>query len=229
MQIKNNKIKQLPLIIGMAISGMVLIPQNCSATYLTADYGIGEDLYLKVDGVESAHWAGSIKIDVDGSHRIALCVDLFTMMNVNQAYGTNLGLSGQINNGGRVAWLLDNELPVLHSASELAGLQLAIWDIVSDNGNGLSSGRIQAPTLHSTDVFAMAGARSLIALSAGKSSTDGIVYSNFNLSTGGKVQTLMGVPDVINNHSGIPEPQSFVMIGIGGLAGLWLKLKLKRK
>lgn len=227
MQINNNKIKGLLLIGGIAIVGTVLLPQQASATTLLANFGTGENVYLNVDGTDVRDWAGSIKINVSGSNATALCVDLFDSMKVNQTYGTNLESSSTINNGGRVAWLMDTELPVLSSASDLAGLQLAIWDIVVDNGNGFSSGRVKAATQHTTDAAALSEANSLLALSVGKSSTDGIVYANYDLSSCTNVQTLMGVTGSPNHQGAVPEPQSVTMMALGGLAGLWLKLRRK--
>ncbi len=229
MKLKNNKYKQLLSIGGMAIIGLVLFSQASFATFITADFGVGGPVFLQVDGIETREWAGSIKIDVDDSQRIAMCVDLFTLMNTNQTYGTNFGMPSSIGNGGRVAWLLDNELPLLNSDATLAGLQLAVWDIVHDNGNGFSYGRIQASTQQPTDVIALNAANALLALSAGKSATDGTVYYNYNLFDGRKVQTLMGAgPGILlDQSSGVPEPQSLAMIAIGGLAGLWLKLRHK--
>jgi hypothetical protein len=229
MQIKNNKTKQLLTIGGTAILSLVLFPQETFATYLSADFGVGESVFLKVDGVETIQWAGSIKINVDDSQAIALCVDLFVPMSINQIYGTNLGTPGQIYNGGRVAWLLDNELPQRNTAATLAGLQLAIWDIVHDNGDGFSLGRIQAATQSPTDVLALDEANMLLALSAGQYANDATVFDNYELSCNRtKVQTLMGPgADASSDPAGVPEPQSFAMIALGAIAGGCLKLRRK--
>lgn len=228
MQNNNNKTKQISHFIGGAFLGLVLFSQTASATSLVADYGTGENLFLKVDGVETSAWAGTIKLNVGGLQQIALCVDFFNSMNVHQTYGTNLGTPGQINNGGRVAWLLDYELPTLRGASQMAGLQLAIWDIVTDNGNGLSSGRIQASAKHMTDAAAATEAKALLSLSAGHSATNAVVYFNYNLTNCENVQTLMGATTPTNNGSSTPEPQTFAMLGAGGFAGLLLKLRRRK-
>ncbi len=209
--------------------GLVLFSQTASATSLTADFGVGENLNLRVDGVEMRDWAGSVNIDVDGVRSLALCVDLFTSMNVNHTYGTTIGTEVTIDNGGRVAWLMENEMPSLSGVSQLAGLQLAVWDIVHDNGNGLSTGRIRQSTAHTTDAAAVNEATALIALSLGHSAADGIVYNNYNLHDFSKVQTLMSVPVSANSvATSTPEPQSIGMMAMGGLAGLWMKLRRRK-
>ena len=213
----------------MAVLSVVLFPQKSFATYVSADFGTGKYLNLKVDGTETKDWAGSLNLNVSGSKSTALCVDLFTSMSVNQIYGTNFGTPSQINNGGRVAWLLDYELPQLNRAASLAGLQRAIWDIVHDNGNGFSSGRIQASTLHPTGAAAFNEAKALLVLSAGNFAAGGTVYFNHELSNGHNVKTLMGAgPNNIPIQlSGIPEPQTSAMLAMGGLTGLMLKRRRK--
>jgi hypothetical protein len=226
MSYKNNKTKQISLFIGAAILGLVLFSEPASATSLIANFGVGETLNLKINGVDSHTWAGSIKIDVDGVKSLALCVDLFSNMNVNQTYGTHLGSEGPILNGRRVAWLMENEMPTLNGAAQFAGLQLAVWDLVHDNGNGFSTGRIQSTS--KTDAVALGEANALLALSSGMTAPDGIVYNNYNLCDFSKVQTLMGVPPGGHTGANTPEPQSIGMLVMGGVAGLWMKFRRRK-
>ena len=71
----------------------------------------------------------------------------------------------------RVAWLLNNYYPT--NAVTGAGLQLAIWDIMSDNGDGFTSGLVRKSTSNGspTNATVLADAIQYEALSVGKSST----------------------------------------------------------
>lgn len=91
-------------------------------------------------------YAGAVNITVsdtvDGTvDTIAFCVDLFTSSGLS-TYNTTLQSPSTVTNGGRVAWLLQS-LPSVDTATEGSGLQLAIWDIVHDNGDGLAAGVVR--------------------------------------------------------------------------------------
>ena len=221
-----NKINQFSLVIGGALLALVLFPQSGLATSLTVKSGTGEELYLKVDGSVTSAWAGSIQVNVGGGLQTVMCVDYFDSLSSNVAYTTTIGAPNQINNGGRVAWLLDYELPTLSSAAQLAGLQLAIWDIVTDNGDGFGAGRIRSASNPATDTVALGVANTMLSLSAGKSSTYANVYFNADPLSCTTIQTLMG--GTVPPSTPTPEPQSFAMIGAGAIALSMLKLRRRK-
>jgi hypothetical protein len=114
--------------------------------------------------ISQAYFTGVIDINLDSLYnRDTLCVDLFTDIMIGSTYYTTVLSPSQVT--GRniaelqtVAWLIDNELPAVNLAVQQgatahggaaamgAGLQLAIWDITVDGGDGLSSGQVQAVT-----------------------------------------------------------------------------------
>ena len=116
----------------------------------------------------------------------------------------------------RVAWLLTNQYPT--SAAAGAGFQLAIWDILTDNGDGFSAGKVQKSTGTATNATVLADAIGYETASAGKSSATQFVIYNNTTTQGVKVQTLMGLwPTDGGPVPETPEPASIIMI-FSGLA-----------
>ena len=186
---------------AIVLAAILSIPGWATTIILTgvdSSLGMQQSLYFDQDGVATQeYWAGGINVLVNGFARLVFCVDLFTNIGLNTTYGTQLDFSDtpQLK---RVGWLLQNELPLITTQAGGAALQLAIWDIVTDNGDGfgVGKGRIYQSTsgAHPTDPTVLATAISLESLSVGKSSNYGIcVYHNVTLSNGTTVQTLMGI------------------------------------
>src|ERR1022692_935202 len=108
----------------------------------------GESLWIDINGTpQNLYWAGGFDIVLDGTYdRVVFCVDLLTNIYVPGTYTTTLDYSNSpyITPGNssdkislrRVAWLLEKEWP--STPTEGAALQLAIWDIVTDGGNGFA-------------------------------------------------------------------------------------------
>jgi len=193
----------------------------------------GENTYLTETGVDTATYAGEGDIELDGTTaRTAFCVAIFVDILIGQTYNTSLEDIAAVNNGGRVGWLLDDELPQLPisgsgvlgtAAQQGAGLQMAIWDIVNDNGDGFSSGNIQAAS--NTDPTALADAQLFEAASLGKSA-DAWVYYNTDPTTGAVAQTLMGFVALTDGGpiEATPEPSTFGVVSLGlVMAGLALR------
>ncbi len=200
-------------------------------TGLHTSLGLQNSLYFDEDGVASqAYWVGGIDIKVDNFSRVVFCVDLFTDINLS-TYRTQLDFSDtpQLK---RVGWLLQTQLPGITTAAGGAALQLAIWDIVTDNGDGFDpgKGRVTQSTdgTHPTDPKVLATAISLETISQGMSSNFGVVYHNFTTSGGTVVQTLMG--GTVND--GGPQPTtpeiSPVVLMLSGI-GLMLIGRRRRR
>jgi len=179
------------------------------------DWTRGESIWINEDGTDvSAYFAGVIDItvnDTDGSYtRDSLCVDLFTDIYLYQQYDTNVLGPGDVagKNLPRVSWLIDNALLPSQNSSytsalpttdwvstpdQGAGIQLAIWDIVHDGGDGFSGGRVQAGSAaNPTDPNVLAWAEAYEGMSAGQSSNLAYVYQNFDTGTTVPAQMLAG-------------------------------------
>ena len=217
-----------------------------SATTIEAtgvDWARGQSIWIQEDGVDkSAYFAGVILITVtDGGQqysRDSLCVDLFTDININTVYDTTILHPYQVpgKNLPRVSWLVDNAmLPTqeptyvsalssgywVTTAAQGAGIQLAIWDIVHDGGDGFSAGRVQAVTNPSnpTDSNVLSWANTYEALSAGNSSAFAFIYNNVNMGNGVPAQMLAGPRFADGGPVPNPEPATFLMAG-AALIGL---------
>lgn len=79
----------------------------------------------------------------------AFCVDINAAAHVGApAYAINLTTTNSLTNGGRVAWLYNNALFLYsqhtnissNAADQRSGLQLAIWNVLYDTDNTVSSG-----------------------------------------------------------------------------------------
>ena len=225
---------------GLAVAETVIIPSG-------VDNSRGGSLWIREDGQEKdAFFAGVIFLSVleNGQKfdRDSLCVDLFTDIYLNQTYGTTVLRPDQVpgKNLGRVSWLVDNallptqgpvgfsELPTTDWVTDFgrgAGIQLAIWDIVHDNGDGFDAGagRVQAAQDHVTDAEALLWARRYETLSAGKSSDLAFVYNNISLSNGAPAQMLVGpmfsdagpkpAPNPITDSSPAPDAPTMALTG----------------
>ena len=163
-------------------------------------------------------WAGGI-LTIAGNSAVEdyYCVDLFHDINVPGTYLDNVSLPNAALRQDRVAWMIDNLTTTFSKDSSIsklqgAGLQLAIWDIVTDGGDGFSTGSVQKAATTNADVVAWA--QQYIALSVGKSAMDVGVYQVSTLNKKGvPYQTLMG-------DTTVPEPASlgFAAFGILTLA-----------
>lgn len=173
--------------------------------YLGAEPTKGQNLDLLVDGNLVTYFAGLSNIIIDGLYlQNAFCVDVDTTI-TNGIYQVIVSDPSTLSNGGRVGWLLQNLMGTVINQVTGAGMQLAIWDIVEDNGNGFGTGRIAAAG--STDAAVLAAAQNFLDLSAGQSAIAGIVYSN---AAGANLTQTLIVPP-----ASVPEPAT---LGIAGLA-----------
>ncbi len=215
---------------GSAMANTLIMPTG-------VDWNRGEGFWIQEDGVDTqAYFGGVILISVsDGGQqwsRDTLCVDLFTDIYLGQQYGTTILTPSDVpgKNLQRVSWLVDNALlPTqvsgtsstlpstqwVTTAAQGAGIQLAIWDIVHDGGDGFSSGRVQAVTNPSdpTDPAVLAWANTYEALSLGRSSNLAYIYDNVDLGNGQPAQMLAGPLFLDHGPTPTPEPVTLSLVG----------------
>jgi len=213
-------------------------------TGITTDLGMGtalgsganSSLWSQQDGSNfNAYWIGGMNITANGIARVVFCVDAFTDIYIGSTNSSTLTAPSTAQMQ-RAAWLLTTEyagLTVPHSgvsSNQLgAALQLALWDITMDNGDGMTAGRIRKSSsgLHPTDAVVLQYANQFIAESVGHSSTNAIVYNNVCISgapagsCGVQSQTLLGI--VVNDGGPqvpAPEPSTISLCMIAGVAGI---------
>ncbi len=197
----------------------------------------GESIWINEDGQNvDAYFAGVLLISLTSNgqtvNRDTLCVDLFTDIYIRQMYGTSVLHPYQVpgEDLARVSWLVDNALLPTQSSypsllpeeywvntpAEGAGIQLAIWDIVHDGGDGLYAGRVQAatgPNGQVTDPLAVAAAQYYLSSSVGMSSGLAYIYSNVNLSNNLPAQMLAGPMFTDGGPVPNPEPSTLILVG----------------
>lgn len=178
----------------------------------------GEDIIFQTNSggglTQDFTFAGVFNVTVDGNPlAYAFCLDTFVTAGSMTA---NESGAASVNGGTRIAWLFDNAFPLINSTAGYAGLQLAIWDIYHDSGDGFDAGVIQRDTLLTSSAV-LAAANGFLTSSAGQSSPNAVVYTN--VLGAGASQTMI---------TGVPEPAT---IGIAGaaLAGLGLLRRRVKK
>ena len=221
----------LTVFVGIGFSGTI-----GTLTPTGVDWSRGESLWIDEDGVSTdAYFAGVIFIALfqDGQtyNRDTFCVDLFTDIYLGVKYNTTLVHPYQYpsKNLDRVSWLVDNALlPTqgtyssvlpqsdwVRTSQQGAGMQLAIWDITHDNGDGFSAGRVQASTIQGqqTDPVTLAWATAYETLSAGQTSSLAFVYDNTDIGSGAPAQMLEGPEFTDGGPAPNPEPATCLLVG----------------
>jgi hypothetical protein len=236
-------------IIFLIVSAVLICSPAAAATLIATGLdttrGVS-NLWITGNGSEmDVYFAGPVYVQLsDGTtsfSRDTMCVDLFTDIFIGQSYESVVLLPDQVpgRNLNRVSWLVDNALlPVQngnfnHSAlpqvdwvtdpAQGAGLQLAIWDIVHDAGDGFTDGRVQeGSAAHPTDPQVLLWAQNYEWLSTGQSSDDAFVYQTTDLGSGQAAQMLEG-PAFYQDGGPRPAPEcaTFLLAG-SALLGLGL-------
>lgn len=159
------------------------------------------------NGTVTTTTAGLLNIRIDGTHYSAYCFDLFTSIAINDTFPVNGAHPTANTVQARAAWAIANYLGSTTQAFQSAALQLAVWDILHDNGDGLAAGagRIQVSTVSGrvtpSNIATLAG--QIIQASVGKSYTGGNIYTHIS---GPSVKQMLYVSDV-------PEPATIFLSG----------------
>ncbi len=103
------------------------------------------------DGQVQQGYAGGIVLNLNNAAIGVLCVDLFTHIAIDDTLPVDFILPQYLNSsdpsrGLRAAYLYVTQYANITNSADGAALQLAIWDIVHDGGDGFSAGRLQAST-----------------------------------------------------------------------------------
>ena len=215
------------------------------------DWSRGESIWINENSAPvDAYFAGVIYIDLTQNgqdyQRDTLCVDLFTDIYLWQTYGNQVLDPSAVPGRGleRVAWLIDNAMlpPQNPLASTVmdpsewvttpaqgAGIQLAIWDITTDGGDGLSAGSVQASSdpNNPTPADVINWANYYESASVGQASDAAFVYLNWNTSNLSPAQMLEGPMFLDNGPAPAPEPVPYLLVGTS-LLGLGLMTRRMR-
>lgn len=217
----NNKNK-IAAIALLSLSFLAGAPSAQASTMTYNGGGYGSNVDLKINGDLDSVFAGQLLITLDAQSAVAFCVDLFSPLS-RTTYNTTLGSPVTFTNGGRAAWIVENYAQNITTNAAAAAVQLALWEVVHDNGSGLSAGIIRAASTVSSSL--KMEANNIVAASLGQSSNNATILYNTFASSGAKAQTLIVYTPPTSE---VPEPSSVAMLSIGA-AGIGFGVYRKRK
>ncbi len=162
---------------------------------------------------------------VNGSSLVdVLCVNLFQSITLYESYSAaSVAPLSYDADAGAAAWLMQTFLPIVDSAIEGAALQLAVWDVIHDGGDGLDAGRIQSSAHTNASVLSLASL--WVSASQGMTGDAALVFTAAPNACSFQQQMYLAV-DRPSTGGDVPEPGTMAMLLIGCVgvfAGTWRK------
>lgn len=115
-------------------------------------------------------------------------------------------------NGRRATGLMQTYFLLIAAADQAAAVQLAIWDVVHDGGDGLTKGASQGGAT-STSVVQLA--EQYIAVSSGQSTTAGSIFTHVDGPTAKQQLMVPGNFTAAAFGLVVPEPAPYLALGSG--------------
>ncbi len=173
-------------------------------TYMGLIANKKRDVQITYNGKVLNVQAGVANVSLSGTAIQALCVDLDHWNTAGSSYNVEiLPIDQRGPFATRASWLFTNRKDSVDSADKGAALQLAVWDILYDGGDGLTAGsfrsNVSGSLLSQTNVYLMD--------SINKADNTASYFR----------ATSHGANNSINqNHMGIvPEPATMLALGAG--------------
>lgn len=213
--------------------GLLAVPP-ARADYLSTALKTADDAVVDVIYGPDVHhlaeysfWAGPFVAQLDGQGATfdAYCVDLYHDLAPTQTVTLQSIADLTGGHGLGVGWLYDTFAPTVTTSAQGAGLQLAIWDVEYDGGDGFSTGLFRVGSGTSSQVLAAANADLAAWQSASSPTGDATWFVCTDHGSDGTLnQDLVG-PNMIR---AVPEPASLILLGAGGF-GLLARARLRRQ
>jgi hypothetical protein len=170
----------------------------------------------------------------NGSQFNGFCVDLSHFVSVGQSFKVNPSSTSNLTNGAQIAYLVNTFGSKKLTNAQAAGLQIAIWSELYDNGEGFASGNFQYLASQNSgdpNYSAIASAAATYLADANGQSSSSTWYDASQDSGGLWSGQSMVYPDPPPPPS-IPEPSmlslfSIILLCLGAVYGWRRKLTLR--
>jgi hypothetical protein len=207
--------QKIILIVGLLLSTSSLFGTNIMLTGFDMNRTMG--VAFNVDGEEYVAGAGVGLLEVDGSAIVeSFCLDLFAGISYFELFTADSVEAYAFHaNGGSAAWLMDSYLGNATDAAGGAALQLAIWDMIHDGGDGFEAGRIQANTFTDSSVLQLASA--WVADAKGKTSTAALVFVPASGTPEFQERLYLRGEEDCEPNGDVPEPGTLAMLAVGAV------------
>jgi hypothetical protein len=226
---------------GALVAAAVLsvFPASATITINNVDLSRGEYVDYSEFGGRFDSFAGVVLATLDLSQPIDLLSATLYQTAPPGTYSENVAIPLTAGGQQRISWLYMFELSSATTPTLGAGLQLAIWDVMADGGDGPASGILQSISTTPSDV--VAAWRNYLALSLNAANTDASYYNIRSRITGSIVGTYVGnvnggfpasggdlfPPPPSGNDTGqVPEPSPITILLV--TIPLWIGLKLRK-
>ena len=203
--------------IAMSILGVASVANAQSLKFTGTQLSSPDTGTINVNGTSETVAMGALKFANGSSNIVTYCADALSPLNssnnpytvgaVNMTNGTGLALAGKI---------LATNFNSATTADQQAGLQLAIWDALFDNGSSFNASSGNMKVTGGVNAATLGFAASYY--TAGVNSTPTAAVELFKATCAGGQDQLHVVP----------EPASFAVLGLG-IFGLIRRRKLSSK
>ncbi|HEY3267944.1 MAG TPA: PEP-CTERM sorting domain-containing protein [Armatimonadota bacterium] len=205
------------LTVAAAVTLSASLASAQTLTYVGAGLGNNVHLITPYSGGFDA-FAGQMNLSMAGGPAafptswIGYCTDLAHSVSPNESYAVDLVSlpNSGLSNSGRIGWLYSNIGSSVTTADEATGLQLAIWDVLTDNGDGLSVGAFRTTT-HGAFIQ-----KANDYLSLSQNAIGSATWLRSKSHPDCRHQDLLGPLSTTPNPP-VPEPGTLAMLGIGAL------------
>ncbi len=185
--------------------------------------GAGSWVTVSFNGASSSTFVGQFNMQIgNGPEFTAFCVDYPHNVSLGQTYLVNKSSSNGLTNGSEIAYLANTFGSTKLTNTQAAGLQLAIWYLLYDNGTTTGIFEYQ-----NSDAIS-AAANTYLNDAANQSSTT-ILYDASPSGDGANRGQSVVLADPPPPPSSVPEPSMFLLfclsLGVVGCYGLFHRMR----